>query len=143
MSNTIKSIDLARDFSGKPFGRYPTDGDNSGERFRKEFVIPSLKSHEKVHINLTTHEGYSISSSFYMEAVALVIKEYPISYDELKSRLTLTSDADRYLIEEIWTESKRYEKDHLNDLALRMLAYPEDNYEYLAQRRMSWRAGLF
>ena len=37
-------INIASDFSRYPGGRLITDGPHSGERFRKEYLLPVLKS---------------------------------------------------------------------------------------------------
>lgn len=46
MSN--KTIYIARDYSDTPAGRYKSDGNYSGERFREELLYPALKNNELV-----------------------------------------------------------------------------------------------
>lgn len=59
-------IDIARDFSRSPAGRFISDGPNSGERFRRDFLVPGMSKHERLVINLDGTRG--IGSSFLEEA---------------------------------------------------------------------------
>jgi hypothetical protein len=43
MESRIMNISIAKDFSDVPSGRYYTDGDWTGQKFRDEFLIPNLK----------------------------------------------------------------------------------------------------
>ena len=42
MKENEMTIDIAKQFSAYPSGRVPKDGDNNGERFRNEILIPAL-----------------------------------------------------------------------------------------------------
>jgi len=44
MKGTEMTIDVAREFSPYPSGRVTKDGDYNGERFRKEVLIPAIKT---------------------------------------------------------------------------------------------------
>ncbi|MGH7784994.1 MAG: hypothetical protein ACREO5_14275, partial [Candidatus Binatia bacterium] len=52
-----KTIDVAKDFSQVPAGRFLDDGPNSGERFREEVLFPALQQAEKVEVILDGIEG--------------------------------------------------------------------------------------
>jgi len=59
-------INIARDFSRAPAGRYVTDGPNSGERFRDQILIPALNKKDTITLELDGTRGYG--SSFLEEA---------------------------------------------------------------------------
>lgn len=63
----MKRINIGKDFSDTPWGRYHDDGPVSGERFREEFLKPALKEGEKVCVSIDDAEGYG--SSFLDEAL--------------------------------------------------------------------------
>lgn len=70
-------INIGKQFSDDPSGRYYTDGKGSGEEFREEVLIPSLneakEGSKKILIILDDEvEGYG--SSFLVEAFAGVVK---------------------------------------------------------------------
>lgn len=103
----MTKIDVARDFSDKPFGRYqfatadyPSDGKWTGDRFRNEHLIPAfINSNEKIEVYLDNVErGYG--SSFFEEAFGGLIREN-LPYSTIKERLIIiTEDKDYY--DEIW-----------------------------------------
>ena len=79
-------INIAKDFSDVPLGRYPGDGNFSGERFREELLRPALQK-GNVAVNIDGTEGYG--SSFLDEAFGgLVRKGYHTAAD-LHARLTI------------------------------------------------------
>ncbi|MGZ4996580.1 MAG: STAS-like domain-containing protein [Methylobacter sp.] len=94
-----KLINIAKDFSDEPFGRFYTDGDYSGERFRKEYLLPALSEYDKVIVNLDGSEGYG--SSFLEEAFGGLIRKHGFSCDEIKKRFEFISKEDESYIQEI------------------------------------------
>lgn len=60
------TIDVARDFTARPFGRYHRDGDRSGETFRDKLLIPALRKYDHVTVELSGTNYYG--SSFLEEA---------------------------------------------------------------------------
>lgn len=94
--NTVV-INIAKDFSRYPAGRYKSDGPYSGERFRDEFLIPNLvKMDTEVLVQLDGARG--LASSFLEEAFGGLLR-HGISVDAL-SRLKMESK-DASLIHEI------------------------------------------
>lgn len=85
----MKTINIGKDFSDHPIGRYRTDGEASGEAFRDDVLVPalrSLNSNEKIKIILDDGvEGYG--SSFLVEAFAGVVRNNITSGIDLKSKL--------------------------------------------------------
>lgn len=94
---SARVINLARDFSRYPAGRYVNDGPYSGAAFRDNYLIPALKSGEQLVVELDGVRGYG--SSFLEEAFGGLVRN---GFDpaQVKNQLQLKS-ADESLIEEI------------------------------------------
>ncbi|WGE67689.1 STAS-like domain-containing protein [Actinobacillus equuli subsp. haemolyticus] len=87
----LKEINPLNCFTGKPRYRYSKDvaqgeEDTSGERFRKEFLLPLLEEYEKVRIILTGYNRYD--PSFLISGIVDLIRENGYGLEELKRRLT-------------------------------------------------------
>jgi hypothetical protein len=85
----MRTISIANDYSETPLGRYVTDGDFSGERFREDFLRPALASEEKVEVDIDGVEGYG--SSFLDEAFGGLVREGYFDFKDLQSRLNIKS----------------------------------------------------
>ena len=93
-------IDIAQDFSPKPFGRDHNDGRFSGERFRDEVLLKAFQESDEVIEVLLDGVTRGFGSSFLDEAFAGLLRN-GISYDDVRSRLkVVTSDQDYF--DEIW-----------------------------------------
>ena len=93
----MKVIDIAKDFSIFPGGRFPQDGPNSGEEFRMKFLIPNLINNQDIIIKLDGTRGYS--SSFIEEVLGGLVRcGYSKKY--LSEHLSFISER-KGLIEEI------------------------------------------
>lgn len=93
----IKNINVAKDFSPYPAGRYKSDGPWSGEKFRDEILLPVITNHTQAIIDLDGTRGYG--SSFLEEAFGgLVRKGY--SHEKVKALLKFKA-SDKSLIEEV------------------------------------------
>lgn len=92
-------IDIAKDFSRVPAGRYLADGPYSGEGFRTNHLLPALNSADKVEICLDGVRGYG--SSFLEEAFGGLVRLQLWNVDQLMQRLTLISKDDPTVVEEI------------------------------------------
>ncbi|MDI1301870.1 MAG: DUF4325 domain-containing protein [bacterium] len=72
----MTEINIGKSFSSTPAGRYYSDGDSSGEKFREEVLWPTLKTlkpNEKLKVIIDDNvEGYG--SSFLVEGFAGVVK---------------------------------------------------------------------
>jgi hypothetical protein len=90
-------VNVARDFSKYPAGRYLEDGPATGQLFREKFLIPALKESKTLTIELDGTRGYG--SSFLEEAFGGAVREgFPIA--TVKSTFQLVSE-DQSLVEEI------------------------------------------
>jgi len=107
---TTTTINVAKDFSKYPGGRYLSDGDYSGQRFRDEMLVPALRSaqntKEKLTVELDGTLGYG--SSFLEEAFGGLVREAGFSADELKGVLVLdtTNNSLRYTILDFISKAK-------------------------------------
>lgn len=96
-------IKIATDFSPVPSGRYRTDGPDSGERFREEFLIPALEGGGKLIVDIDGTEGYQ--TSFLEEAFGGLIWNKVIDKADLLNRLEIINKDPDYAIyrDLIWT----------------------------------------
>lgn len=97
MSEGLKAISVARDFSRYPAGRYKTDGPYSGEQFREKFLLPVVAAGKRARVELDGARGYG--SSFLEEAFGGLIR-LGYTIEEVKSAFELISE-DKSLVEEI------------------------------------------
>lgn len=81
----VEVISVANDFSEFPGGRYRSDGDASGEAFREDFLIKSIKKFNKVQIILNGTAGYG--SSFLEESFGGLVRKHGYRYEDLKNIL--------------------------------------------------------
>jgi len=99
----MKEIDIGKDFSVTPMGRYhPSDGPNTGERFRNEYLLPALRGGEKVSVRIDQVEGYG--SSFLEESFGGLVRVCGFNATDLKKNLTIISQDPDYniYIDIIW-----------------------------------------
>ncbi|MDD9869037.1 MAG: STAS-like domain-containing protein [Gammaproteobacteria bacterium] len=82
-------IDVARDFTDRPFGRYRDDGNRSGEVFREDILVPALRKYDHVTVNLGGTNFYG--SSFLEEVFGGLVRRH-FSRTELKQKLTVVHD---------------------------------------------------
>ena len=92
----MKQIDIAKDFSDTPLGRYPEDGPFSGERFREEFLYPALKEHGTASVSIDGTEGYG--SSFLDEAFGGLVRKGYYTAKQLEEVLKIECGDPDYAI---------------------------------------------
>lgn len=86
------NIVIARDFSKMPFGRFKSDSPNSAERFRKDFLVPALKSGEREVVVDFTGINHGIGSSFLEEAFGGLVRKEGVPKADIKAKLIIKSD---------------------------------------------------
>lgn len=101
MGNIV--INIAKDYSRCPGARYESEGDYSGERFRKEILLPKLKeaisAGVKLEVILDGSAGYS--TSFIEESFGGLIRSDGLTLQELQESIILISDEDPSYIDDI------------------------------------------
>lgn len=99
----ILQIKVARDFSSTPGPRYRIEGDNSGEEFRDEYLVPLLRKaideKSKVEIDLDGTEGFA--TSFLEESFGGLIRHRFFDYESVISTISIVSNEEPYLQEDI------------------------------------------
>ncbi len=91
MNKTMEeTINVAKQFSKYPGGRFLDDGDESGQRFRDEMLAPALKRASRVVVQLDGTLGYG--SSFLEEAFGGLVREAGFNSETLKKSLVLKTD---------------------------------------------------
>src|SRR5690348_4718106 len=104
----MKTINIAKDFSPNPAGRFPQDGPFNGEKFRDEFLAPALTQNDVVNVVLDGVSGFG--SSFLEEAFGGLIRKGIIDHESLKKKLVIKFDDPEFkfysdLIEEFVSEA--------------------------------------
>lgn len=89
-----KTINIAKDFSDVPSGRYRTDGPSNGEAFREDILRVALQNFERVIVELDGTEGYG--SSFLEEAFGGLVRKKYISNKSYKDKLIIIAEAEPY-----------------------------------------------
>lgn len=98
---TTKEIDM-KSFSLTPYGRYRSDGPNSGESFRTKHLAPALKdpNFDKVVVKLdSVTPGYEYSSSFLEEAFGGLVRVNHIPAKTLLEKLEVVTKHGDYKLE--------------------------------------------
>lgn len=93
------TITVADQFSRYPAGRYRSDGPRSGEVFREDFLLPALRSHDQVIVNLDGAMGYG--SSFLDEAFGGLVRSNGYTTSDLHNRLVINTKREP-LRKEVW-----------------------------------------
>lgn len=93
----ITVINIGRDYSRFPAGRYLEDGQSNGQRFREQFLVPALKGGGKLKVLFDDALGYG--SSFLEEAFGGLVRSRLFSKSDIDERLELVTDDDSMRLE--------------------------------------------
>lgn len=98
----METIRIAADFHPDPGGRYYSDGEYSGQRFREEILRPKLDVGGEVLVDIGGAEGYG--SSFLEEAFGGLVRERYFEAEDLHNRLKVVCDDPEFVtfVNEIW-----------------------------------------
>lgn len=80
-------VEVAKDFSPYPGGRYPRHGEGNGQTFRERHLIPYLKASESVEVVFDNAAGFP--ASFLEEAFGGLVRE-GLTIDQIKRLLTIS-----------------------------------------------------
>lgn len=94
----MQIINVAKDFTRFPSGRFKRNGETSGEAFRERFLENPLKEGKQITVELDGTIGYG--SSFLEEAFGGLVRVLKISPQDLKLKLHIVSN-DPALLEEV------------------------------------------
>ena len=117
---TTKTINVIKDYSTSPYGRYSHEveqgeEDTTGERFRKEWLVPALRQNDTVIVNLTGYNRYA--RSFIDEAFGGLISSGEFTLQDLQQKLIYQHDDLPSIVELIrkrieWAEEMRHAENH-------------------------------
>lgn len=89
------NIDVGTKFSHSPIGRYYSDGNDSGARFRDEVLKPALlKSDETITLDFS-NVSIGVGSSFLEESFGGLVRE-GFDAEELKRRVIIVGGMAAY-----------------------------------------------
>ena len=94
----MNRVNVAKDFTRFPSGRYKRAGNTSGEAFREKFLVPALQARKEVEIELDGVLGYG--SSFLEEAFGGAVRATRLGANDFFSLVHLKS-SNQALIQEI------------------------------------------
>lgn len=83
---------ILQDYDKYMYGRYKRDGPKSAEQFRDDILIPALKKHGVVTIDISMKYGFAGSSS--EEIFGGLVRHTDLSSEEILQRLNIVSDCD-------------------------------------------------
>ena len=84
-------IDIAKDFSTFPAGRFVTDGPFSGEAFREQLLLPRMRSG---NVDIVLDGAHGLPTSFLEEAFGGLVRE-GFSPDDLRRRMRVIANTPR------------------------------------------------
>ena len=106
------TIDLAEEFSRRPFGRYRDDGEYSAEIFLEEHLVPAIRNHDHVTLILSGTNYYG--SSFLEETFGGLVRN-GFTAEELHEKLKILHDKLPSVEAEAWEYVDKAQKAHLTD----------------------------
>jgi len=94
-------IEVSKQFSRFPAGRYYSDGPFSGQRFREEILVPALRAEAdgKIYVILDGLMGYG--SSFLEEAFGGLVRVHGFTAKELEKRIEIVCESDKSIIADV------------------------------------------
>ena len=90
----MKVINIAKDFSRYPSGRYRRDSPVSGQRFRDDFLRPALEANKEVQVVLDGSKSFG--SSFLEEAFGGLVRTGSLRSKDLGIRLFIVAESPIY-----------------------------------------------
>lgn len=96
-------LNIADEFSKTPCVRYESEGEFSGESFRKMLLLPRFNEAKKrgVKLIIILDRTAGLGTSFLEESFGGLIREDGISYQEIKETIDYISEENPDYIDEI------------------------------------------
>jgi hypothetical protein len=91
-------ISVANDYTRHPGPRFESQGEFSGERFRK-LLVDALKKVQRVIVDLDGTSGFG--SSFLDEAFGGLVRREGMTREEVRSRVIVKSEMDETYVAEV------------------------------------------
>lgn len=89
-------------FSKTPYGRYESDGDFSGEKFRDTVLVEYFRDEniKKVNVYLdTVEDGYEYGSSFLEEAFGGLVRVCGVPKEVVLEKINIVTEHRDYILE--------------------------------------------
>ena len=87
-------INIAKEFTPIPMGRFRTDGDTSGQAFREDILYPkiceAIKNKETLKVDFT--DMLNLSSAFLEESFGGLVREHGMNRDEVLKTIEFLSE---------------------------------------------------
>lgn len=90
MEKQMVVVNIAKDFTRYPSGRYKKNGKTSGEEFRERFMEAAISGGQKVVVELDGTIGYG--SSFLEEAFGGLVRALNLKAGDLEERIELRTE---------------------------------------------------
>jgi hypothetical protein len=98
----MKTLNIAKDYTSTPGGRFKVDGQNSGEEFRLRYLDPLFSdANSREIITIILDGSYGYPTSFLEEAFGGLARKYGATLVE--ERLKFISNEEPALVEEIYS----------------------------------------
>ena len=114
----MKTINIAKEYTERPGGRYISEGPYSGEDFREKILLPifndALKTGDRITVILDG--GYGYAPSFLEEAFGGLVRK--TKDKTIESIFTIISDEEPKLIDDI----KKYIAEEIGKIKWRNLS---------------------
>lgn len=98
MTQTV--IDLASDFSARPWGRGDDDSRRSATAFRENHIVPAMRNFDRVIVDLSGTT--MIGSSFLNEVFHGLIEQDGYTPEVLREKLVVKHDRLPSIVQEAW-----------------------------------------
>lgn len=90
-------IDVAKDFSKTPFGRFPSDGDSNAQKFRVDILVPALSDPANKEIIVDfSNVALGVGSSFLEESFGGLVRKHKLDAADILNRVKIIASVTFY-----------------------------------------------
>lgn len=109
------TLNIGKDFSDVPLGRYKDDGEKSGEEFRETILIPKISEARASggRVVVLLDDVKFITTGFLDEAFAGLVREHGMTMAELEKIIDIKSSKKHFAtyIERAWEYIREADKE--------------------------------